>query len=125
MPSKYLPSVHGAQIGVLAGLANLLIYQHYMPPVADIRTAQPFNTDIEKSEREALFISIGITAVVATSVKSWETFMVAGAIIVAIDFAYKHANAVHPDTGKVQHPTGSSLDSGSMPMPDYTQSTAA
>lgn len=123
--SKYIPSVHGAQIGVLAGIANLLIFQHYMPNVADIRTAHPFNQDIEKAEREALLISIAATAVVATTVKSWDTFMVGGAIIVGIDFAYKHANAVHPDTGKMQHPGGNSLDTGAMPMPDYTQTAAA
>jgi hypothetical protein len=118
---KLVPSAQGAQVGILAGIANLLIYQHFMPSVSDLRTAMPYNDDAEKAEREALFLSIAATAIVATAIKSWDTFIVGGAIIVGIDFAYKHANAVHPATGKMD--TGMS-GLNNLNLPDYSGSSA-
>jgi hypothetical protein len=118
---KLIPSAQGAQIGVLAGIANLLIFQHFMPSVSDLRTAMPFNGDAEKAEREALFLSIVATGIVATTVKSWDTFIVGGAVIVGIDFAYKHANAVHPATGKMDN---GAMGLNDLNLPDYSATSA-
>jgi hypothetical protein len=113
---------HAVEVGVLAGVANLLIFQHFMPPVSDVKTADQFNSLIEGSERTALFVSIATTAIISGAVKSWDTFLVGGAIIVAIDFAYKHANAVHPDTGTMQAPGSTDMSGGNLhPLPDYTE----
>jgi hypothetical protein len=111
---------HAVEVGVLTGLANLLIFQHFMPPVADVKTADQFNPLIESSERTALLLSTGVTVVISGMVRSWDTFLVAGAIIVAIDFAYKHANAVNPDTGTMQSPGSVDMSGGNLhPLPDY------
>jgi hypothetical protein len=113
---------HAVELGVLAGVANLLIYQHFMPPVSDVKTADQFNPIIESSERTALLLSVGATALIATFVKSWDTFLIGGAIIVGIDFAYKHANAVHPDTGTMQAPGSTDMSGGNLhPLPDYAE----
>jgi hypothetical protein len=114
---------HAVEVGVLAGVANLLIFQHFMPSVADVKASQQFNPLVESSERTALLLSIGTTAVVATFVRSWETFLVGGIVIVGIDFAYKHANAVHPDTGTMEPPGGTS-DGSVHPLPDYADTSA-
>jgi hypothetical protein len=118
-----------AQVGVLVGLGNLLIFNHFLPPVADVKTADPFNMHVESSERTALFVGIGFSVVAAAYVKSWDTFFVAGAVLLAADFAYKHANAVHPDTGKMVHPNGAGVAGGTnaqaYPMPDYSAADAA
>lgn len=107
-------------VGVGAAFAAILIYQHFMPRIADIRTAEPFNTDIESSERAALFASSGFVLVTAGLTKSIEVFIIGGLAIVLIDFVTKHANAVHPDTGKMAsaEPQAGGT-SESFPMPDY------
>jgi hypothetical protein len=109
---------HAVEVGVLAGVANLLIFQHFMPSVSDVKASDQFNPLIESSERTALLVAVGTTAVIATFVKSWDTFLIGGIVIVAADFAYKHANAVNPTTGNMSSP---GQDSGGSvhPLPDY------
>lgn len=112
-------------VGVFVGIVDILIYQHFVPPVADIRTAQPFNADIENAERKALFFGTAFTLVVAGFMKSLEVFAIGGLVLVGMDFAIKHANAVHPDTGKMA--SSPSTDIGnqmSFPMPDYATEAA-
>lgn len=117
-------------VGVLVGVGNMFIYQHFMPPVTDVRRADQFEQDCEKSERQALLISVVFTAAVASFVRSWDTFLTAGVVIVGLDFAYKHAIAVHPETGTMQSPNqsagaGGQQDDGNYSgadlhaMPDY------
>jgi hypothetical protein len=107
-------------IGVGAAFVGIMIYNHFLPSIADIRTAEPFNPDVETAERQALFASTAFVLVTAGLTKSIEVFIVGGLGIVLVDYITKHANAVHPDTGKMvdQTPRASGL-SESFPMPDY------
>lgn len=112
---------NAVQVGVLVAVGNLLIFQHFMPPVSDVKQGDQFNSDLEGSERTALLISVAFTSLVAGFVRSWDTFLTAGIVIVGVDFAYKHANAIHPDTGTMQAPSGGSLEDGGSvhPLPSY------
>lgn len=111
---------HAVELGVVVGLANTIIFLHFLPPVTDVKGAEPFNQDIETSERTALIATTAFTLLVAGFARSVETFMIAGAIIVGVDFAYKHANAVVPGTSKMSPSNAQSIDQGtSHPMPDY------
>ena len=115
---------NAVQVGVLVGVGNMLIYQHFLPPVADVKAADQFNQDLEKSERTALLVSVAFTALVSGFVRSWDTFLTAGIVIVGIDFATKHAIAIHPDTGTMQAPgeTAASDDGSVHPLPSYQMS---
>lgn len=107
-------------VGVASAFVAILIYQHFMPRIADIRTATPFNTDIESAERAALVASSGFVLVTAGLSRSIEVFILGGLAIVVVDFMTKHANAVHPDTGKMASPEPQATGlSESFPMPDY------
>lgn len=111
---------HAVELGVIVGLVNTVVFLHFLPPVSDVKAAQPFNQDIETSERTALMATTAFTLLVAGFARSIETFMIAGAVIVGVDFAYKHANAVVPGTSKMMPPAAQGLDVGtSHPMPDY------
>lgn len=114
---------HAVEVGVLVSFGNLLIFQHFMPSVTDIKASDQFNPLVESSERTALLVATGFTALVSGFVRSWDTFLIAGATIVAIDFAMKHANAVNPDTGTMAGPGGASMDTTSIhPLPNYEDS---
>lgn len=113
-----IPDERAVMLGVLVGIGNMLIYQHYLPTTMDVRQADQFDVGAEAAEREALFMSIAFTAIVAGYVKSWHTFVIAGAAIVAIDFAHKHANAIHPLTQSMKSPGGTTA-ANSYPLPDY------
>lgn len=114
---------HGIELGVLVGLGNTLIFMHFMPPVSDVRAADPFNQQVESSERTALLVTTAFTLLVAGFGRSVETFMVGGAVIIGVDFAFKHANAVNPNTNKMVPAGSGGLDTtGVHPLPDYSAS---
>ena len=111
---------HAVEVGVLAGIGNLLIFQHFMPPVTDVKASDQFNPLVESSERTALLASVAFNAIVAGAVKSWDTFMIGAVVIIAVDFAFKHANAVNPDTGTMSDGSAGSMDTSSLhPLPNY------
>jgi hypothetical protein len=115
-----IPDERAVMLGVLTGIGNMLIFQHFLPPTVDERVADQFDDGAEKAEREALFFSIAFTAVVAGYVRNWHTFVIAGAAIVVVDFAHKHANAINPMTQTMQVPGGTiGASNGSHPLPDY------
>jgi hypothetical protein len=114
---------HAVEVGVLAGIGNLLIFTHFMPPVTDVKASDAFNPLVESSERTALLVAVAFNAVVAGAIRSWDTFLVGAVVIIAADFAYKHANAVNPDTGTMSDGSGGAMDTSSLhPLPNYEDS---
>jgi len=110
----------------MVGLANTVIFLHFLPPVADVRSADAFNQQIESSERTALMATTALTLLVAGFARSVETFMIGGAVVVGVDFAFKHANAVNPSTNKMMTSGGQGMDTGNVhPLPDYSQQSDA
>ena len=103
--------------GVGVAGVDVLLWQHFVPNHSDIRTADAYNPDIESAERKALLIGSAFTLIVAGFARSVEVFTIGGGALVMLDFATKHANAVNPQTGKMQ--PVSSVESTSYPMPDY------
>jgi hypothetical protein len=116
-------SRHAVEVGVFAGLGNLLIFNHFLPPIADIRGAEPNDQDIEKSERTALLVGTAWTVLVSAFTGKMETFAIAGLALVGADFAFKHANAVFPSTGTIQAPGTMDQQPNLSPLPDYTEGT--
>jgi hypothetical protein len=117
-----VPQQHATSVGVLVGIVDVVLWRHFVPSMSDVRTAHPFNGDIESAERTALLVGTMFTLVVAGFARSAEVFAIGGLTLVALDFATKHANAVHPDTGKMagMGPGDVSVGSSqSFPMPDY------
>lgn len=115
-----MPNRHAVEVGVLVAFGDFLIFQHFMPPVADVRAADQFNPIAEGSERTALLVATGFTILVSGFVRSFDTFIIAGAAVVLMDFAFKHAVAVHPDTGTMAGPAQAmSMGDNVHPMPSY------
>lgn len=114
---------HKSLIGAITAVGNIAIFQHFTgASIADVRMADPFDNDMESAERHALFMSIAFTGLVSVLTRSKEVFIIGGAVILFEDFSIKHANAVHPDTGKMANPSAPSLDisaAESFPMTDY------
>jgi hypothetical protein len=107
------------EVGVVGAVGEFLIFQHFMPPVIDVRAIQANDKGIEGAERTGLLVGAAFLALlVAFSPGRIETFAIAGGALAAMDWAYKHANAVHPDSGTVQ---GGGGDSDLYAVPDYEE----
>jgi hypothetical protein len=114
---------HAIELGVFVGLVNTVIFMHNMPPVTDVRAADPYNPQVESAERTALLETTALTLLVAGFARSMETFIIGGAVIIAVDFTFKHANAVNPSTNKMA-PDAVSAGGSLHPLPDYSVAQA-
>jgi hypothetical protein len=99
----------GASLAVMA--LDFGIFQLNMPVGADIRASAPHNSAIDSSRKAAVWTSISACAVLALLSKDADIFIFGGGFAVALDWYYRHANAVHPGTGQVTLPP----DGGAVP----------
>lgn len=88
-------------IGLAVGSSAWLAHQLGMPSVSDIRQVDANNVDIEKSERTAAWVSAGLITGVALVAKDAGVFIIGGIMFIAINYWFKHANAVNPKSGTV------------------------
>lgn len=80
--------------------ATYAIYSNGLPSIADIRTAQPGNQDIDSSERSAAWMAAGVVGLVSVLAKDPTVFILGGATVIGLSWWYRHANMVNPDFGK-------------------------
>lgn len=113
-------SKSAVEVGVIGAVGEFLIFNHFMPPVIDVRANQPFDSEIEKSERTALLVGAGFLVLLTAFTAKVETFAIVGGALVAVDFAFKHANAVNPLSGGMMSDPGMS-DQDLYAVPDYEQ----
>jgi hypothetical protein len=86
-------------IGLATGGLAFTIYNMSLPPVTDIRVAEPENPDVAGAERGATWIAAGIVAGVALITGDATVFIIGGTVVVAMAWLYRHANEVSPLTG--------------------------
>lgn len=83
-------------------------YQLALPSVADIRTMEPGNVDVQAAERVAAWVAAGGVSLVALITKSPAVFILGGATVIAASWATRHADRVDSITHKA---------AGMMPAP--------
>ena len=118
-------SRRGIELGVLLGVANVVIFTHNLPPAIDVKAMPQHDPGVENSERMALMETTALTLLVAGFARSLETFIVGGMVVVAASFVYKHANAIHPDSNTTQPPgmtMGQDTSGGLHSLPTYGDS---
>jgi hypothetical protein len=77
------------ELGVIGAVGEFLIFNHFMPPVIDVRANQPYDSEIEKSERTALMLGTGFAVLLtAFSPGKAETFSIAAGALVGVDFSF-------------------------------------
>lgn len=110
-------------IGLAEAAAVYAIYMAAVPNHTDIRSADPHNTDVEASRKRAAWQSAAVIGLVFLITQDLNSFLIGGAAIGGIDLMVKHANAVHPATGKMAGPEAATLPADNdvaFPLADYT-----
>lgn len=88
--------------GVATGVVVYGVYQNAMPSVADIRSLDANNADLNKAERTASWTAAAVVAGVSLIARDPTIFIIGGSVMVAMAWMHRHANAVHPTTGSVR-----------------------
>jgi hypothetical protein len=108
-------------IGLAEAAAVYAIYMAAVPNHTDIRSADPHNVDVEASRKRAAWQSAAVIGLVFLITQDLNSFLIGGAAIGGIDLMVKHANAVHPATGKMAGPEAAmpADNDVAFPMADY------
>lgn len=93
------------EMSVAAGLATAtLVYSIYnrgLPSAADIRTLEQHNADVDAIRKQNTWIAAGVVGAISLISKDPTIFVVGGAMVIALDWSTRHADAVNPITGHV------------------------
>lgn len=89
-----------ASLGVGLATAGLVLAIHSQatPSMADIRVGEPNDDHIDRSERAASWLSVGIVSAISLVAKDPTIFIIGGATVVAVAWWTRHGNAVNPLT---------------------------
>lgn len=81
-------------IALATGVLAYGSYQMALPTVADVRSLEKNNADIQGSERVAAWVSAGLVSLVSLITKSPSVFVVGGAVVIAASWMTRHADQV-------------------------------
>jgi hypothetical protein len=129
MFKSLLPRETAVTVGLAQAAAVYAIYGVSLPSVTDVRSNMPHDQDVEATRKGAAMKSAGVLGVVFLLTKDLNSFIIGGVALIGIDYMYKHNNAVHPATQKIDATSdGTSIAPGlatAYPMPDYSDETVA
>lgn len=117
------------EVSLGVGLATAaLVYSTYngaLPSVADVRVAKPQNADVNAARRLAAWTSAGVVGAVSLMAKDPTVFVIGGAMVIALDWWHRYADAVNPTIGKVAGsigltPTAAQAGAGDLTSADYS-----
>lgn len=77
------------------------VYNLALPPVADIRAAGEHHPDVQAAERLASWTAAAAVSGIALIAKDMNVFIVGGAMVIALAWWYRHADAVIPEISRV------------------------
>lgn len=108
--------------GLLTAAGVFLIYQNALPSLADVRMAQPDEPNAEHARKVAAWSSAALVATVFVIARDYNSYIISGAALVAIDMMHKHANQINPHTQRVDAGAVASIPSAAIhPLPAYSE----
>jgi hypothetical protein len=86
-------------IGLATAGLVLAIHSQATPTMADIRIGSPNDDQIDRGERAASWLSVGVVATISLLTKDPTIFIIGGAATVAMAWWTRHSNALNPLIG--------------------------
>lgn len=89
-------------------------YQYSLPSVAEVQATDAHDGNVTTSRKKAMFTAVGVASGMFLLTHDVNTFTAGGITLIALDWSYRHANSVHPGTGKLVPHTAmnTALDQG-------------
>jgi len=122
----FLKPSESVMVSLATGAMVVGVYQYSLPSVAEANATEPYNIHLDSGRKKAMWTSTALVAGMFLLTHDPNVFMIGGATLLALEWTHRHANATHPNTGKVvQKSAVDALNQGYMPdtsssqMPDY------
>jgi|SRR3954464_12575941 hypothetical protein len=84
------------------------IYSNALPTLPDVRVGKPNDLDVDGARKAATWTAAGVVGAISLIAKDANVFIVGGAMVIAADWWFRHANAKNPMVGGVT-PSGASV----------------
>jgi hypothetical protein len=94
-----LPDDTSVAVGLATGGIAFTVFNMSLPPLTDVRAADPENGDVFGAERTATWVAAGIVTGVSLITSDATVFIIGGSVVVALAWLYRHANEVNPVSG--------------------------
>lgn len=117
--SRLVNADSGTVVGLLTAAGVYLIYNNALPSVSDIRVSDAHDGDIETERKHATWMGAVLVGAVFLISRDLNSYIISGAALVGIDLMYKHANATHPGTGKLDVSSSAQSVGSAYSMPEY------
>jgi hypothetical protein len=85
--------------GLAVGGIAYTIFGMSLPPLTDVRSAEPENGDVFRSERTATWVAAAFVTGISLITADATVFIIGGSTVVALAWLYRHANQVSPVSG--------------------------
>lgn len=114
-------------IALGAAVAGLTygVYSFALPNTATMHATTPQDVNIEAGRKKAAWTSAAVVGAVALLARDKTIFILGGTMLVALDWQARHANASHPETGKVVTSTGYTPEELAIPVAEQGVSAYA
>jgi hypothetical protein len=86
-------------IGLATAGLVLAIHSQATPTMADIRVGAPNDDQVDRGERAASWLSVGVVSAISLLTKDPTIFIIGGAATVAMAWWTRHSNALNPLIG--------------------------
>jgi hypothetical protein len=94
-----------AETSLTVGLATAAVvwavYQANMPTTADVRASAPNSNILDSQRMRSTWIAAGVVGLISLISHDPTVFVVGGAMVVALDFTHREANATSPSTNQL------------------------
>lgn len=87
-------------VALATGTLVYAIYQNATPTLADIRTVDQYNGDVEAAERQASWTAAAAVSGISLVARDAGPFIFGGIMVIAMAWAHRHADMVNPLVGK-------------------------
>jgi hypothetical protein len=108
-------------VALTTGAIVLAVHSKAAPSIADVRTIDPSNTDLDAAERQATVMSFAIVGGISLIAKDPNVFFGGGAIATAAAWWNRYSNAYNPSTGRASTAGPNAMKGGT---PRVTQTEA-
>jgi hypothetical protein len=81
-------------VALATGTVVYAIFQNATPSIADIRSLESGNEDIQRAERAASWTAAAVVAGISLLAKDATVFIIGGSLTVAMAWAHRHADTV-------------------------------
>jgi hypothetical protein len=86
-------------VGLATGGIAFTIFNMSLPPLTDVRAAEPQNGDVFSAERTATWVAAALVTGVSLMTQDATVFIISGSVVVVLAWLYRHANEVNPVSG--------------------------